>query len=105
MCWLPVGLAFTAVTNALAARYSIEYCGSSSSDSSVGLLGFELPQSSPGSTAGPPPLPGGAPPPATPPFTGLRISAVRGARGRQRGEQGGGGDGGGSEGGGRRRGK
>ena len=83
MCWIPVGLAFAAAANALAARYSIEYCGSFSSDSSVGLLGFELPQSSPGSTTGPPPLPtmraalpGEALPPATPPFAGLRIPAV-----------------------------
>ena len=105
MCWLPVGLAFTAAANALAARYSIEYCGSFSSDSSVGLLGFELPQSSPGSTVGPPPLPGGAPPSATPPFTGLRVSAVRGARGRRRQERGGGGDGGGSEGRGKKNGE
>ena len=63
--WLPVGLAFTAWANAVAAPYSNDFGGDDGWGRGSALEGLELPQNSGGSPA---PSPGASPPAATPPL-------------------------------------
>ena len=62
--WLPVGLAFTAWANAVAAAYSNDFGSDGGWGRGGELEGLELPQNSGGSPAQPP---GASPPAATPP--------------------------------------